>query len=140
MAAMYGQALQYLTDPTFRWDFVSDTQPHWFLLMAFQSQVPLEIRERIKHVYLPRVTARGLVNPAALPPDIIHEIGMIILLPPTSAYSAYFQRIDEYDSQDGAKMTVSIKSDISVGMTLLPRALPSIDKLDIGLDICDCIG
>jgi hypothetical protein len=107
--------------------------------LGFRSQVPLEIRERTKHVYLPQVSAEGLVNPATLPQDTIHEIGLPILLPPTSAYSAYFQRIDKNHSQDDVKIIVAIKSDLSVGMTLLPRALPSIDKLDIGLDICECM-
>jgi hypothetical protein len=67
MATMYDQALQYLTDPTFRWVFISDAQPYRFLLVAFRNQVPLEIRERIKHVYLPKVSVEGLVDPATLP-------------------------------------------------------------------------
>jgi hypothetical protein len=82
----------------------------------------------------------GLVDPATLPQSVMHEMGWILLVPPTSEYSAYFQRSDQYHSQEDAKMTVSIKSDISMDNTLLPRVLPSIDRLDISLDICECIG
>jgi hypothetical protein len=140
MATMYDQALQYLTDPTFRWVFISDAQPHRFLLVAFRNQVPIEIRERIKHVYLPKVSVEGLVDPATLPQGTIHQTGWIMLLPPTSRYSAYFQRIDPDQSQDVAKIIVAMKTDISLGTTLLPCVLPSIDRLDIGLDIGECIG
>jgi hypothetical protein len=64
----------------------------------------------------------------------------IMLLPPTSRYSAYFQPIDPDQSQDVAKIIVAMKTDISLGTTLLPRVLPSIDRLDIGIDIGECIG
>ena len=56
-----------------------------------------------------------------------------------SAYSAYFERIATNHSQDDAKITLAINIDFSVGMTLLPRALPSMEKLDIGLDIFECM-
>jgi hypothetical protein len=37
-------------------------------------------------------------------------------------------------------MSLTIRNDISLGMALLPCALPSIERLDISIDICDCIG
>jgi hypothetical protein len=50
MAGMYCEALQYSTDPTLGWVLISCMQPHRFLLVTYRNQVPLEIRERIKHV------------------------------------------------------------------------------------------
>ena len=136
-AKAYYQAVEYLTGSTFRWTFSSDTQPHRYLLRAFRNSVPMEVRQRIKHAYLPRVTVYGLINPATQSTSFenlrIHNPSIPI------PYSDYFTRLGAMTSFNWTLMVVQIKKDITGGMQLLPIALPSLKKLAIGLDPIDCL-
>jgi hypothetical protein len=132
-AELYTQASQYLTGPTFRWVFVSDTQPHRYLLRAFREHVPKGIRDMITRVYLPHVTARGYTRPSAG----YHNIDLNI--PHSWNYDHYFIRIDPVRKGDWSHIMRAIRKDIGFGITLLAHVLPSIKRLDIGLDVLDCV-
>jgi len=132
----YYQAVEYLTGSTFRWTFSSDTQPDRYLLRAFRNSVPMEVRQRIKHAYLPRVTVYGLINPATRSTSFEHlqTVNPSILMP----YPDYFTRLGAKAASDYSSIVMKIKRDIAGGISLLPHILPSLEKLDLGLDIIDC--
>ena len=133
----YHQAVEYLTGSMFRWTFNSDTQPHRYLLRAFRNSVPMEVRQRIKHAYLPRVTVYGLINPATRSTSFKN-----LRMPNPSVpepYSDYFTRLGATPFLDWVVLIIQIKKDNAGGMQLLPIALPSLKKLDLGLDILDCL-
>ncbi|KAI4658542.1 uncharacterized protein J4E79_006948 [Alternaria viburni] len=115
---------------------VDDTQPHRYLLRAFRNSVPMEVRQRIKHAYLPRVTVKGLINPDTLSTSLedlqMMEVGSLL------DYSAYFTRLGAKATSDDASIVMKIKRDIAGGISLLPHILPSLEKLDLGLDVIDC--
>ena len=136
-AKAYYQAVEYLTGSMFRWTFSSDTQPHRYLLRAFRDSVPMEVRQRIKHAYLPRVTVYGLINPAtrSISFENLPWVNPSIQMP----YSDYFTRLGATTSFSSHLVVMHIKKDIAGGMQLLPITLPSPKKLDISLDIIDCL-
>ena len=139
-AKLYNQALEYLTGSIFRWTFSSDTQPHRYLLRAFRNSVPMEVRQRIKHAYLPRVTVYGLINPATQSTSF-ENLGLSEPSIPRP-HSDYFTRLGATTSSttfDRLLMIMQIKKDIAGGMQLLPITLPSLTKLDLRLDIIDCL-
>jgi len=135
-AKAYHQAVEYLTGSTFRWTFSSDTQPHRYLLRAFRNSVPMEVRQQIKHAYLPRVTVYGLINPATQSTSFEHlqMVSPSILMP----YSDYFTRLGAMTTYEELFIVMRIRNDIAGGIQLLPITLPSLKKLDLSLDIIDC--
>ncbi|KAI4607722.1 hypothetical protein J4E80_009463 [Alternaria sp. BMP 0032] len=135
-AKVYYQAVEYLTGSMFRWTFNSDTQPHRYLLRAVRDSVPMEVRQRIKHVYLPRVTVKGLINPDTLSTSLedlqLMEVGSLL------DYSDYFTRLGAKAASNCDSIVMKIKRDLAGGISLLPHTLPSLERLDLGLDIIDC--
>jgi hypothetical protein len=137
-ADVYTQAVQYLTGLAFRWTFISDSQPHRFLLRDFRISVPAEVRQLIEHVYLPRVTVYGLTN--SVTQSISLEDLQIRHRPGPIHYSDYLTRLGAASvSSYSGTILVQIKRDIAGGISLLPLVLPSLNKLDLGLDIIDCL-
>jgi hypothetical protein len=136
-ADVYTQAVQYLTGPAFRWTFISDSQPHRFLLRAFRISVPAEVRKLIEHAYLPRVTVYGLTN--SVTQSISLEDLLIMHRPGSTHYSDYLTRLGAASaSAYSSTILFQIKRDIAGGISLLPLVLPSLNKLDLSLDIIDC--
>ncbi|KAI4648097.1 hypothetical protein J4E93_004508 [Alternaria ventricosa] len=135
-AKAYCQAVEYLTGSMFRWTFSSDTQPHRYLLRVFRNSVPMEVRQRIQHAYLPRVTVRGLVNPDTLSTSLedleMMEMGLLL------DCSDYLTRLSAKATSDSTSIVMKINRDIAGGISLLPHILPSLKKLDLGLDVIDC--
>jgi hypothetical protein len=137
-ADVYTQAVQYLTGPAFRWTLISDSQPHRFLLRAFRISVPAEVRQLIEHAYLPRVTVYGLTN--SVTQSISLEDLHIMHRPGSTHYSDYLTRRGAASvSYNYYMILTQIKRDIAGGVSLLPLVLPSLNKLDLGLDIIDCL-
>ena len=60
-------------------------------------------------------------------------------VPQVSNYSEYLRRIDEDGSHSRLKIFRALLKDIPEGIDLLSLMLPSIKKLDIGLDVCDLL-
>ncbi|USP77113.1 hypothetical protein yc1106_04387 [Curvularia clavata] len=134
---VYNEAIQYLAKPMFRWVFTSDSEPHRYLLKVFHKQAPSELREQIQHVYLRRMRVASLVNSMEFPINTPDRWDL--KLPNRSDYSEYLQRIVGKKRYRSLPDFVSpILSDFKLGMTLLPRTLPFITKLEIGLDLYDC--
>lgn len=62
LADVYKEAALYLTIQSFRWVFISNSEPYHSLLSVFYKKVPFDIRKRIKHVYLRKLRVLSLVD------------------------------------------------------------------------------
>lgn len=136
-ADVHKEAVGYLTSPLFRWVFISDKEPHHSLLAVFRKQISTRIRKRIKHVYLRKLRVSSLIHKAEFP--ITNGDLESLELPQVSDYSDYLRRIDKDGTRNLSDVRLAVLEEILEGMLLLPRALPSITKFDVGLDIFDCL-
>jgi hypothetical protein len=136
-ATVYNEAVEYLTESLFRWVFISDSVPHRFVFAVFRKQVPPEIRECIQYVYLRGLGMASLTKPTRLQEQNGNLI--CIQMAQWSAYSNYLKSIDTKMHVDTNEIRQAIMQDIRGGLTLLPYVLPSINKIDIDLDIYDWV-
>ncbi|EUC47673.1 hypothetical protein COCMIDRAFT_3465 [Bipolaris oryzae ATCC 44560] len=134
-ADVYKDATEYLTTPWFRWVFISHEEPHNSLLSAFYKQVPFDIRKRIKHVYLRKLRVTSLIHRQEFP--VKWGMMLPLRLPKLADYSDYLRRIDGEGSRKKTKVCLALVEDIPHGIALLSLMLPSIKKLDVGLDVFD---
>ncbi|EOA89078.1 hypothetical protein ACJQWK_06045 [Exserohilum turcicum] len=136
---VYIAAIYYFTGLQFRWVFVSDHEPYRKLFRIFRKQIPIEVRERIKHIYLRRVRLASLMNQVQLLFNSLPHSDET-QLPHISDYPRYLQPIVEKLPQvQGLDIFHAILLEIRSAMLLLPHAIPSLDKLDLGLEISDCL-
>lgn len=139
----YHEAFEYLTSISVLWVFVSEAQPHKYLLRALREGVHKKVLQHITRVRFARVTIMGHTQPSLGKLDGgSHD--ELLKIRPLPAYLNYLgvgstrspvgQRI-----YDGNGLRMKVENDIAYGFTLLPLHLPALRRLHIELDILDCL-
>lgn len=135
---IFETAINYLTGPLFRWVFVSETQPHMFLIRALRKWVNKNILARITRIRLQHFTVTGQICP---PPFKVGDvyISRYEVISWMKIYSAYFQRLSRADTYDEHNFSGKVKRDVGYSLTLLPPTLPALQQLELELDVVDCL-
>ncbi|KAF2831042.1 hypothetical protein CC86DRAFT_401601 [Ophiobolus disseminans] len=125
---MWQEAVDYLTGPIFCWVLVSDAQPHMYLLRALRKTAPKEVVTRIVHARLSQVTVQRHIDaliPRRYDTSTVTPSPHIVQLGPQTI---------EYGYRRARKM---VTSEVGYAMIILPHVLPSLQRLDITLDVAD---
>lgn len=117
------QAADFFTRPRYRWMFISNDQPHRYLLRAFHDQITADIRSKNHRVCLNHVALRNLLEPS-LPGTSFAEYCMLGSYSGSSYASRYIRRIDPQLRADDHKLLNSMRLDVNIGLVLLARVLP----------------
>ncbi|KAI2479246.1 hypothetical protein Ptr902_09457 [Pyrenophora tritici-repentis] len=135
-ATMYSHALSFLTGPTMRWVLKSEWEPHRRVLAAFRAKAPLDIRQSIKHLYMPKVTIRGVIDPSTLANK--KEDLKFVTLPDGEDYSPYLDSLHK-EGLHGNNAGRLIMKDLQGTIMLIPYVFPCLEKFDFSLDMFDCL-
>lgn len=140
----YQEAFGFLTSRSCRWVIHSGAQPHIFVFRALRTHLDAAIRGRIRHIYLPKVGIRGVSDPLRVGDIPRPRDGHTVPLPPISQYTPYLRRIDPNAvtrrDHDNSTLATTIYGDINRAFMILPHVLPNVEKIDMSLDIFDCLG
>ncbi|OAL07650.1 hypothetical protein IQ06DRAFT_342366 [Phaeosphaeriaceae sp. SRC1lsM3a] len=127
---LYQEATEYMTSAVFCWVFVSEAQPHLYMLQALRKYAQGQVLSRITHVRLEGVSVMNMTHPGA-PVINLDEV-------PIPAYFKHSQ--SEYaptaipNSKD---IPDEVMREIGHGLSLLPHQMSSLQRLDIDLDKSD---
>lgn len=135
---VYEGAVDCLTSPRFRWVFNSNSQPHKYLILALRKSVDQKLLARIGYLRLSRVTFLDHALPA---PFVINNDSRIhkTALDRAMTTSAYIKRLSLSPSYGLNHYIAQVNRDIGYAMMLLPHTTPTLRRLDIELDVADCL-
>jgi hypothetical protein len=131
------EPVDYLTGPLFCWVLISDEAPHMFLLRALRKSVPKEVFSKIVHARLLRVSLQRHtfgVHSESVSVSRAYQASLDMI-----SASAYLSHLGSQYTAEENHLIAKVKSDIRYAMTLLPHTFTSLRRLDINLDIVDCI-
>lgn len=130
-------AIGYLTSPRFRWVFVSQAQPHLYLVRTLRKYLHKTILARIKHVSLPHFTVMGHIHPAhsLIERECVDQWEIESM----RGTLAYVQRLPQEDTKSADRFGNKVANDVGYSLTLLPHTIPALQRLDIDLDVADCL-
>ncbi|KAF2253524.1 hypothetical protein BU26DRAFT_501689 [Trematosphaeria pertusa] len=141
---IYQSALDYMGD-ILRIVITIDEEPHRTTLQAFRRQMPYEIRRSFKRVYLPKFTIVGLICPETWLPERKIGIGLINmphrLIDSRTPYAN--KKLLEVgwneELNEDIWYTMALRQDMRLGLQLLRNTFPSLQHLDLGVDLLECI-
>ncbi|KAF2635357.1 hypothetical protein P280DRAFT_536441 [Massarina eburnea CBS 473.64] len=127
---LFEEAKAYLFNKPslFRFAFVGNIWPHRYILRAFRSRVPLEDRQKITHIYLEKYSSEIFFH-SNDPSDRRSHTNPIH---PASQRPYPNKTWDYFCSRCALK-------DMHHALVVFPMILPSVVRLDMGIDVIECI-
>jgi hypothetical protein len=124
-----------------RFVFVDEEQPCRVLLRTFNRQTSLANRQLIRRIYIPQFTIQGLIYNSETPMRSLCLRSRFDLDSARSSYlqSKYPKSPIPYDFRSDASVFSSLHQDMQLTMQLLRFTFPSLKRLDLGLDILECL-